>query len=273
MQKLGNVFIFDKRAIFPKTSPDQFIPEDGVCPDCGRLKRNHDGVERAIAANGLTKVIERDGVDVVVAVPDIPYCRCSQEASTKREQQAQMAHLPLNCKTFESFEPREGTQEAIDAALSFAIGKGAPLLLLTGGTGCGKSHLLQSIGWVCLNAGDSVCYELVADLLDKLRATYGDDAVQTYEQVAHQYRQAKYLLLDDIGMEKASEWVTEKITALVDERYRNGRRLAVATNKNRAQIAATMGFRLASRLWDTSPETVNVVRLTCSDYRTEEGKR
>ena len=268
MQKLNrNVFNLSLAYKFPKDSPEQFIPEDGVCQVCDRLKRNHPGVERAIAANGLTRVINREGTNILQSYPAVPYCNCEGVAVQKREDLEDRAHLPQKLATFETFEPRAGTEEALTASLQFALGKGPHLLLLTGGAGCGKTHILQSIGRMCLDAGQSVRYELVADLLDRLRATYSDESEESYEQAARLYRYPTYLLLDDIGLEKASEWVTEKITALVDDRYRNGRRLAVATNKNRVQIASTMGFRLASRLWDTDPNTAKVVQMTCSDYR------
>ena len=53
------------------TTHDQFahlpdghlVPDDGICPGCGRLKQGHAGVEELLAARGLK---------------GIPYCRCNQ---------------------------------------------------------------------------------------------------------------------------------------------------------------------------------------------------
>ena len=268
MQRLdGSVFNLSMATKFPKESPEQFIPPDGVCPTCDRLLRNHPGVERAIAANGLTRVVNREGTDYLESYGGTPYCNCERKTDDQTDRQRQWSNLPAKAETFGSFDSVEGTQEATAAALQFALGKGPHILLLTGGAGRGKTHLLQSIGRVCLDAGQSVRYELTADLLDRLRATYNRDSEESYNEAVDRCHKANVLLLDDIGLEKASEWVIEKTTALVDERYRNGRRLAVATNKTRSQISSTMGFRLASRLWDTSPDTVRVVYLTCADYR------
>ena len=225
--------------------------------------RNHPGVEHAITVNLTDAGLERHRVAIT-------YCNCKRKIDDQIDRQRQWSNLPAKTETFESFDLLEGTQEAAAAALAFALGKGPHILLLTGGAGRGKTHLLQSIGRVCLDAGRSVRYELVAELLDRLRATYNRDAEESYNEAIDRCHQVNVLLLDDIGLEKPSEWVVEKVTALVDERYRNGRRLAVATNKTRAQITETMGFRLASRLWDMTPETVKVVHLTCADYRMKE---
>lgn len=247
---------------FPKNSPDQYIPEDGVCKVCNRLVRNHPGVERDISLN-LAEIGQEH-------FRGIAYCNCKRNFDNQVDRQRQWSNLPAKAETFESFEVSEGNKDAAAAALQFALGKGPHILLLTGGAGRGKTHLLQSIGRVCLDAGQSVRYELVAELLDRLRATYNRDAEESYNEAIERCHQVNILLLDDIGLEKPSEWVVEKVTALVDERYRNGRRLALATNKTRTQITEKMGFRLASRLWDTAPETVKVVHLTCADYRMKE---
>ena len=78
---------------------------------------------------------------------------------------------------------------------------------------------------------------------------------------------ARILLLDDVGQGNASEWVREKITALVDRRYRNVGGLVITTNLTKDEMAAHMGFRLASRLWDRQGGSVKLVHLTCGDYR------
>ena len=50
------------------------LPDDGVCPVCGRLVRNHSGVESLLAVRGL-KYFDPDRGQVVVKA-GIPYCNC-----------------------------------------------------------------------------------------------------------------------------------------------------------------------------------------------------
>ena len=257
----------------------RYIPEDGICPECLQLKRNHPQVNKVLAARQL-QYIDVDTGDLVTAEP-IPYCRCDiviQERAAdqlddalKRERDS---NLPQSVRgagprsfldaTFENFTPRDGTTEGFEAATDFTVGNIAPVLILLGSPGTGKTHLIEAIGRQYLAQGSTVRYELVAHLLEKARAAVRIGAEN--DVFSHSYK-ADVLLLDDIGLEKPSTWVAEQISALVDERYRNKRLLVLGTNCTYVQITDSSGERLASRLFDTAAGTVAQVYLSCSDYR------
>ena len=78
---------------------------------------------------------------------------------------------------------------------------------------------------------------------------------------------ADVLLLDDLGLEKPSDWVREQITSLVDERWRNNRLLVVGTNESHTTIEERLGPRISSRLFDRSSGKAKVVYLVTGDYR------
>ena len=77
------------------------------------------------------------------------------------------------------------------------------------------------------------------------------------------------LLLDDLGLEKTSDWTSETLTRLVDNRYRTGRRLAVATNRTLEEFKRRGDFRLGDRLYDIGSGLVMPVAITALSYRTE----
>ena len=141
------------------------------------------------------------------------------------------------------------------------------ILVLVGVPGGGKTHLLEAVGRHFLELGRSVRYDFVPDLLDELRETYGDGVDTTATAVLAQRHLVGVLLLDDIGLGNPTDWTREKITALIDQRYRSGGGLVVATNLTRGEMEEHGGTRLASRLWDRQDEVARVVYLTCSDYR------
>jgi len=78
---------------------------------------------------------------------------------------------------------------------------------------------------------------------------------------------ADVLLLDDLGLEKPSDWVVEQLTSLIDERWRNNRLLAVGTNESHITIEERLGPRIASRLFDRTSGKSKVVYLVTGDYR------
>lgn len=67
MDSLEGAFDFD-------TPVDYYIPEDGICEGCDRLKRNHPGVAKVLALKGYEYFDPiRGGMVYKVG---IPYCTC-----------------------------------------------------------------------------------------------------------------------------------------------------------------------------------------------------
>ena len=204
----------------------------------------------------------------------VPDCTCQAEAASRERERLEVANLPVpgrvSIKTFQNFEMRRGTEEALKSAQVFAAGRGPATLVLSGGPGAGKSHLLLAIGQELLRLYRRCRYEVVAEMLDRLRASY-DGGTEDHAQVMDFYHSIPVLLLDDVGMERNTAWGLETLTSLVDYRIRNGLWLAVATNLSYGQMKIGQDgarFRLASRLFDTNTGAVNVVIMTAKDYRT-----
>jgi DNA replication protein DnaC len=257
----------------------RFVPDDGICPDCDLLVRGHPGVEKLLALRGL-KYYD-DKLNKVVN-KGVPYCRCGIVAQVEQRDKAstyllniRSSGLPSSVRgstprefvpgTFTNFTARQGTEEALEAALDFTVGNSEPLLVFIGPPGSGKTHLLEAIGRQFLDQGrTTVRYELVAHLLDRIRRSYNVGEESHVMEVCYG---ADVLLLDDLGLEKPSDWVREQITALVDERWRNNRLLVVGTNESHITIEEKLGPRLASRLFDRSSGKAKVVYLVTGDYR------
>lgn len=171
-------------------------------------------------------------------------------------------------RTFDSFTPRRGTEDALREAWSYVNGAtGYRVLVLIGQMGSGKSHLLEAICRYWIGAGRPAKYQHVPKLLDELREAYDSKSDMSFLDVFERYQAAEMLALDDLGTENATPWVVEKLTTLVDERYRNGCWLVVGTNLLREEVAEHYHERLASRLWDRNTGMVRQVTLTATDYR------
>lgn len=52
----------------------RYIPEDGICEGCNRLKHNHSGVEKVLAIRGF-RYFDPDKGEMVNKVA-VPYCTC-----------------------------------------------------------------------------------------------------------------------------------------------------------------------------------------------------
>lgn len=179
------------------------------------------------------------------------------------------ANLPAGKpKTMENFIPEPGLAEAFQTMRDFIARYDPRVVLLVGNTGTGKSHLAEAAAREFLGQGKSVRYELVPDLLDALKATFQEVSIETTESVLQRAHRAHLLILDDLGMEKGTDWTGERLTSLVDKRVRMGRRLIVTTNKTYEEMKANPHyFRVASRLWGQETGVVKVVVLATTDKR------
>jgi len=251
MDSLGDIFKKYQDTLANIPEDVRYIHEDDVCPQCNRVRADSEHVRKMIA--------QRPDLGIV------PWCLCAKrEASLKearldREAQANLPVSILGGASFGNFQPRTQVMEAFEAACDFAMGDGAPILVMHGPPGTGKTHLLEAIGRAVLNQGKPVRYELVADLLESIRPHRNNDESELHRM--HLCEEVHTLLLDDLGLEKPSEWVEEKVTALIDGRYREGRYLVIAMNLDRRGLANRLGDRLADRLFDTKSGKVTQVYI------------
>jgi DNA replication protein DnaC len=162
-----------------------------------------------------------------------------------------------------------------DAAQAWASGSWAmfagddaalPWLFLYGSPGTGKTHLLASAFNQLLATGRYPLYTLVPALLDHVKE--GLDAKDKGEYAARfkAVQEAPILILDDLGVEKRTDWSEEALFKLLDYRYRQELPTAVASNA----LPAGLEARIASRLQDRA---LSVALLMAGpDYRLQPGR-
>jgi DNA replication protein DnaC len=139
-----------------------------------------------------------------------------------------------------------------DLDANLARGRG---LWLTGGTGTGKTTLAMLVSKAALDAGHSVAIYSLPKLLARIRRTYdsepgGDSYLSFFERLTS----VDLLHLDDLGVEKRSDWVLEQLYAIVNERYEAQRSILVTTNLNEPELEEQIGERTVSRLLEMCGE-------------------
>ena len=190
---------------------------------------------------------------------------------------AELSSLSLHSdQTFDTFslreselnvEQAENLQKALALARHYAENP-ADWLLLTGGYGCGKTHLAAAIANERVRQGHPALFVVVPDLLDHLRATYAPDSTVSYDRRLDEVRTVPLLVLDDLGTQSATPWAQEKLYQIFNHRY-NARlpTIITATKKD-----ANIDERLKSRLFDRGRCTgfeINVPGFRGWDARTQ----
>jgi len=149
-------------------------------------------------------------------------------------------------QTFETFNAKvPGVQKAYNAARKIAEGEGDFIwLIIYGGTGNGKTHLLNAIANRAMERGCQVKLIMMAELLSELRMAM--DTNQT-DYKMKQVKEVPYLLIDELGLEYGTEWEKEKIEELMAARWNNGRFTVVATNRDIEELPERVKSRFKDR--------------------------
>jgi len=242
------------------------LSETDLCPRCQLLLPTEHCLD---TLNGIDQAFPGQ-----LVAQSSPFCQCEKLAQVRRKALLDRANLPhflTDARTFANFDRSiEGTDDCFAAAKQFADGEGPHMLVMLGETpGNGKTHLLEAIGRERIERGQTVRYEHVPELLDRLRSSFWEDAPEPTWQILDRCNQVRVLLLDDMGLEKESDWTIEKLTTLLNYRYRSGWWLAVASNLSYEKfLADRRNFRLADRLFDTGSGDVRVAYNTAPSFRT-----
>lgn len=153
--------------------------------------------------------------------------------------------------------------------------------LLTGGVGTGKTRKLLEVllAYIIKKAQPYMAFDdepkmipasnikkyflTVTDVLRKIKDEFDHPA--TDGGIMERMIQADILFLDDLGAEKASEWVKEQLYTVINERYNWMRPVFITTNLTIQEIAENYGDRFASRI----VEMCEIVKFSGKDWRVE----
>lgn len=176
-------------------------------------------------------------------------CQADEMAESKRYHQLKMCQLPPGTEdlTFDSFDAYDWSLSvAHDAALQLAENKpdGLKWLALMAGPDRGKTHLALAICRKWLDRGEPARYAYVPLLMDELRKGFSLEGEHSYDRQFEFFCNVPLLVLDDLGVEKRSDWVSEKLDTIVDYRCIRGLPLVVTTNQPMDELPV----RIASRL-------------------------
>lgn len=134
-------------------------------------------------------------------------------------------------------------------------------IFFSGSYGCGKTHLAVALCQELLLDSRllSVLFVYAVDLLYSIRKSFSSDGA---DSIIERYTSVDYLILDDLGAEKSTEWAIETLSLIIDRRDRNMLPTIVTSNLSLADIEEKLSGRIASRLANGK-----VVKIDMPDYR------
>ena len=198
-------------------------------------------------------------------------CSCQRERLKALAIEA--SGLPPNTEgmRLETLKPRRELKglSAAGRAARLLLEQKLCFLTLVGEKGVGKTHIGVGIARGWLDQDRQCLYAQVSRLLERLKHTYDFTPEQafelhepTFDRLFSRYCDTPLLILDDLGVEKPTEWAAEKLDTLVDHRYIRHLPTVVTTNILLPQLPG----RIADRLDDG--RLGQVILLTGPSYRT-----
>lgn len=136
--------------------------------------------------------------------------------------------------------------------------------MIHGSVGTGKTYIAAALVYDLLRTvpHNRIMFATMPDVLDRIRATYNggerDDVLQRALSVP-------VLVLDDLGTEKVTDWVREKVYQIINRRYNEQLTTICTTNLAPSGLARHIGERTVSRLM----EMCRVVKLDGTDRRVQ----
>ncbi|WP_119065536.1 ATP-binding protein [Rubrobacter indicoceani] len=248
--------------------------DDEVCPHCGRSLE----AEYVEFPPALAKKYGKPG--------EWDYLPCTPECEKKNERQEweharresrvvslkERSGLSKRMKgyTLDSFNKfaSEGAVRAFEKVMRYVDeweerredGSG---LYFFGGVGTGKTHLAVAVmNEVIQKKRVPGLFVTVPELLDNIRGTYNDPG-RNLDDWMDAVKNAEMLVLDDLGSERATEWVQERIFVIVNHRYREALPTIFTSNIGPQELPAKLGDRTSSRIIAVSEG----VRLDGRDHR------
>ena len=169
--------------------------------------------------------------------------------SEKTSDKSKKTHPQLKANfTFETFIPGENSNYAYNAAIAVSKepGKKYNPILLYGGSGLGKTHLMQSIGNYIYNENPKakICYVSAENFGNDFTSSLTSKKTNEFK---NKYRNLDVLLLDDIHFLQGKEGMQNELFYTFEALYQKNAQMVFTCDRPIKEIK-NMADRLVSRL-------------------------
>lgn len=212
--------------------------------------------------------------------PSLAECECRKRREIERAiKDAEYAKSRFKPFTLKTYKPQNDSQHhALRVCKAFVMKW--PLckrgIMMCGPVGVGKTGLLWATARECAHKTRTApTWELAADLLSKIRHTYNDqNGAETEYQIVNRFSRAPLLLLDDLGVEKESEWSDGIFFRLLGDRHLRELPTLITTNWTEQGLildgkpyGIPLKDRIGARLYSRLHESVVFVEMEGKDRR------
>jgi len=210
-----------------------------TCPECGAAF----DVECPEVGSAAAGIWESFAVGLCCDVCAEANKRRAMAADCERYYATRLAAAGIPA-AFRDYDPVKGNARILDWIRT----NRNSWLYIGGEYGCGKSRAVSHAGGALAKRGEDVLYLPATDLARGASRQWMDDAPDPVALAMG----CELLILDDLGKEKITARTAETLFAVIDGRYREGRRIWITSNYSIpamvARIEDEIGAAIARRL-------------------------
>lgn len=200
------------------------------------------------------------------------YIECEKSKQYKWQKQIEArlesSRLPelLREKTFDNFEITEGTREAFEAAKRYCS-EGGRGIVFAGSCGIGKSHLAGAILNNEIQKYREAIFCTVPELMDDIKRAIRNQ--EESSELMELVKDTDLLILDDLGAEKSTEFVAERLFVIINARLMRKKDTIITTNyiKPSDLIDKLGGGVTGQRIVSRIREMCQWIIMTGNDFR------
>jgi len=210
--------------------------------------------------------------------------RCDCRIAVRITMLLERARIPARYKycDLDTYKPLNSSQKNAKMVVRKFLENYPPLdekgrgLLFIGSCGVGKTHLAVSLlKHVITEKGDPGLFYDFRDLLTDIQETWNSDSQTSEIAVMRPVMDARVLVLDELGANKPTTWVRDKVAHIINQRY-NERKITIFTsnfldNPERAG-EETLSDRIDARLRSRLYEMCHTLEIKGGDFRKDVGK-
>ena len=227
MEKLGTVL----RRTMSETGSRK--GESTALPKKYELSSNIDETVSCIYCRDITWVHPViNGIPDYSRVIDCPQCSAQRAAELAEQRAVGLSGIPApkQRNTFATFRKNPANEDAYNTCLALAQGKlPQKIVLVYGNYGNGKTHLAYATGIEAIKIRRArTLYKSVAGLLAEIKGQMGSGSGPEF--IIQGVQGADFLVLDDWGANRDTEFVAETLERIVGYRYDNELPTLITTN-------------------------------------------
>lgn len=119
---------------------------------------------------------------------------------------------------------------------------------MLGTVGTGKTHLSIGIALEVMKNGNSAVFTSASKIFRSIKDTYSKGSNQKESEVMAIYTQCDLLIIDEVGVQRGSDFEKETFFDVINERYENMRPTIILSNLTIEEIKVFLGERVFDRL-------------------------